>query len=187
MIAGKRFQHNGKYPLAFNLLVAEFKLQRAAGSKVSKLWYKKEWNWKLKHVMMQKKLQNLREAATGSRNSRKNAKWYWGEGPTRRNKSPQVDTKYRRWMPKNRYKINIDQVPLSFVNEQYKTYNTLGGKPVRVPQPSPGLDKQQATPQLCTRADGEQRVKPPLIFREKGHVATEEKEKYDKRVDMYFQ
>ena len=49
-------------------------------------------------------------------------------------------------MPKNRYKINIDQVPLSFVNEQYKTYNTLGAKPVRVPQPSPGLDKQQATP-----------------------------------------
>ena len=95
--------------------------------------------------MMQKKLQNLREAATGSRDSRKNTKWY-REGPTRRNKSPPVDAKYRRWLPKNRYKINIDQVPLSFVNEQYKIYNTLGAKPVRVPQPSPGLDKQQATP-----------------------------------------
>ena len=49
------------------------------------------------------------------------------------------------------------------------------------------LDKQQATVQLCLRADGEQKVKPPLIFRGKGFVATEEKEKYDKRVDMYFQ
>ena len=58
---------------------------------------------------------------------------------------------------------------------------------MRVLQPSPGFDKQQATLQLWTRADGEQKVKPPLIFREKGHVATEEKEKYDKRVDMYFQ
>ena len=135
---------------------------------------------------MQKKLQNLREAATGSRDSRKNAKWY-REGPISRNKFPPVDTKHSRWMPKNRYKINIDQVPLPFVNEQDKTYNTLGAKPIRVPQPSPGLDKQQATLQLCTRADGEQKVKPPLIFREKGHVGTEEKEKYDKRVDMYFQ
>ena len=41
-IAGKRSQRNDKYPLAFNLLAAEFKLQRAAGSKVSKLWYKKK-------------------------------------------------------------------------------------------------------------------------------------------------
>ena len=60
-------------------------------------------------------------------------------------------------MPKNRYKINIDQVPLPFLNEQDKTYNMLDAKPLRVPQPSPGLDKQQATLQLCTRADGEQK------------------------------
>ena len=50
---------------------------------------------------------------------KKNTKWYQ-EGPTRRNKSPPVDTKYRRWLPKYRYKINIDQVPLPFVNEHYK-------------------------------------------------------------------
>ena len=65
-------------------------------------------------------------------------------------------------MPKNKY--NIDQVPVPFVNKQ---------------------DKQQATLQLCI--DGQQNVKPPLIFRGKGHMATEEKEKYDKRVDVYFQ
>ena len=33
----------------------------------------------------------------------------------------------------------------------------------------------------------EQNVKPDLIFRGKGRVATEEKEKYHKRVDVYFQ
>ena len=47
MIAEKRFQHNDKYPLAFNLLVAEFKLQRTAGSKVSKLWFKKRMKLKI--------------------------------------------------------------------------------------------------------------------------------------------
>ena len=67
-------------------------------------------------------------------------------------------------MPKNKY--HIDQVPVPFVNKQ---------------------DKQQATLQLCIRADGEQNFKPTLIFRGKGHMATEEKEKYDKSVDVYFQ
>ena len=56
-----------------------------------------------------------------------------------------------------------------------------------VSQLSSGLDKRQATLQLCFGADGEQNVKPALIFRGKGRVATEEKEKYDKRVDVYFQ
>ena len=54
-------------------------------------------------------------------------------------------------------------------------------------QPSSGLDKRQVTLQLCIGADGEQNVKPALIFRGKGRVATEEKEKYNKKVDVYFQ
>jgi len=41
-IAGNRSQRTDKYPLASNLLLAKFKLQRAAGSKVSKLWFKKK-------------------------------------------------------------------------------------------------------------------------------------------------
>ena len=40
-IAGNRSQRTDKYPLASNLLLAEFKQRRAAGSKVSKLWLKK--------------------------------------------------------------------------------------------------------------------------------------------------
>ena len=102
----------------------------------------------------------------------------------RRNTSSAVDPKYGRWIPKNRY--NVDQVPLPFVNEQSKTYDTLGAKQVWVSQPASGLGRQ-ATLQLCIRADGKQNVKPALIFRGKEHVSTEEKEKYDKKVDVYFQ
>ena len=54
-------------------------------------------------------------------------------------------------------------------------------------QPPSGLDKRQATLELCIGADWEQNMKPALIFRGKRRVATEEKEKYDKRVDVYFQ
>lgn len=54
-------------------------------------------------------------------------------------------------------------------------------------QPSAGLDKQQATLQLRIRATGVQNVKPALVFTGKGNVSNEEKEKYDKRVDVYFQ
>ena len=41
-MAGNRSQRTDKYPLASNLLLAKFKLRKAAGSKVSKLWLKKE-------------------------------------------------------------------------------------------------------------------------------------------------
>ena len=40
-IARDRSQHTDKYLLTSNLLLAEFKLRRSAGSKVSKLWFKK--------------------------------------------------------------------------------------------------------------------------------------------------
>ena len=40
-IAKNRSQRTDKYPLASNLLLAKFKLRRAARSKVSKLWLKR--------------------------------------------------------------------------------------------------------------------------------------------------
>ena len=40
-IAKNRSSRTDKYPLASNLLLAKFKLRRAAGSKVSKLWLKR--------------------------------------------------------------------------------------------------------------------------------------------------
>jgi hypothetical protein len=49
------------------------------------------------------------------------------------------------------------------------------------------LDKRQATLQLCICAEGEQNVKPSIVFRGKGRVDKLEKEQYDKGVDVYFQ
>ena len=48
-----------------------------------------------------------------------------------------------------------------------------GSKQVRVSQPSSGLDKRQATLQLCIRAEGQQNVKPVIVFRGKGNVNAE--------------
>lgn len=103
----------------------------------------------------------------------------------RRRSGAVMDAKYGRWLPQNRY--NIDQVPLPFVIDQDKTYEIQGSKQVWVSQPSSGLDKRQATLQLCIRAEGMQKVKPAIVFRGKGNVSCEEKAMYDKGVDVYFQ
>lgn len=102
----------------------------------------------------------------------------------RRNKSS-IDPKYGRWTPGNRY--NVDQVPLPFVVDQGTTYDTVGSKQVWVSQPSSGLDKRHATLQLCIRAEGDQNVKPALVFKGEGNVSSAEKDSYDERVDVYFQ
>ena len=71
--------------------------------------------------------------------------------------------------------------------DQDKTYEMKGSEQVWVSQPSSGLDKRQATLQLCIRAEGQQNVKPGIVFRGKGNVSTEEKAQYDEGVDVYFQ
>ena len=103
----------------------------------------------------------------------------------RRRSNSSLDAKYGRWLPKNRY--NVDQVPLPFVVDQDKTYDVTGNKQVWVSQPSTGLDKRQATLQLCIRAEEEQNVKPAIVFRGKGNITSAEKAQYDKGVDVYFQ
>ena len=87
-------------------------------------------------------------------------------------------------MPRNRY--NVDQVPVPFVNEQDKTYETLGATQVWVSQPSAGLDKRQATLQLCIRATGVQNDKPALVFTGKGNVSNEEKKSMTKELMSIF-
>ena len=75
-------------------------------------------------------------------------------------------------MPKQRF--NVDQVPLPFVVEQDRTYDFSGSKQIWVSQPGSGLDKRQT-------------VKPAIVFRGKGNVSTQKREKYDKDIDVYFQ
>lgn len=57
---------------------------------------------------------------------------------------------------------------------------------VWVSQPSSGLDNRQATLQPCIRAEGEQNVKPVIVFRGKGNVRADEKAEYDEGVDVYY-
>lgn len=56
-----------------------------------------------------------------------------------------------------------------------------------VSQPLTGLDKRQATQQLCVQVIGEQNVKPVLMFRGNRNVSTAERAEYGKGVDVYFQ
>ena len=78
-------------------------------------------------------------------------------------------------------------MPLPFVTGQETTYDTLGSKQVWVSQLSSGLDKRQANLQLCIRAEGEQNVKPAIVFTGKGNLSIFEKEQYDKGVDVFYQ
>lgn len=73
------------------------------------------------------------------------------------------------------------------MTDQDKTYEMKGSEQVWVSQPSSGLDKRQATLHLCIWAEGQQNVKPGIVFRGKGNVSTEEKAQYDEGVDVYFQ
>lgn len=209
---GEKSKHSEKYPLAANLLVVEFKLRRAMGSKVSKIWFRKKMkskiemcygkqeaekfkasnNWfqrfKRRHnIVLRRRTNKKKDSADDGRETiqafHRNLRKYL-KTTTTRNKSS-LHPKYGRWLPKNRY--NIDQVPLSFVVEQEKTYDVLGSKQVWVSQPSTGLDKRQATLQLCICATGEQNIKPAIVFRGKGNVTSGEKAQYDNGVDVYFQ
>ena len=71
--------------------------------------------------------------------------------------------------------------------DQGRTYAETGDKQVWISQPQSGLEKRQATLQLCIRGEGEQTIKPAIIFRGKGNVSLQEISKHDKRIDVYFQ
>ena len=212
-MVGKKAQKSEKYPLAANLLITEFKLRRAKGSKISKLWLKTKMkkkiescygkeeadkfkasnNWfqrsKRRHnISLRRRTNKKKNAANDGRETiqrfhrdlRKAV-----QSKRRRDTSFVADQTYGRWLPKNR--LNVDQVPLPFVVEQDKTYEFEGNKQVWISQPGSGLDKRQATLQLCIKAEGEQTVKPAIIFRGKGNVLSAEQEKYDADVHVYFQ
>ena len=101
-----------------------------------------------------------------------------------RDQEAEIHPKWGKWLPTNHY--NVDQVPLPFVVNQDKTYADKGSKQVWVSQPASGLEKHQATLQLCIRASGKQTIKPAIVFRGKGNITLDELAKYDKRVDVYW-
>lgn len=208
----EKSNNSERYPLAAERVVSEFKLRRAGGCKVSKLWlrskmkakielyygkeaadkFKGRKNWfqrfkKRHHISLRRRGNKKKISANdGTERIQKFHRNLRNAVNSRRRRSnSNLDAKYGRWLPKNRY--NVDQVPLPFVVDQDKTYDVTGNKRVWVSQPSTGLDKRQATLQLCIRAEGEQNVKPAIVFRGKGNIASEEKAQHDKGVDVYFQ
>jgi len=211
-LVGDKAKNSEKYPLASARVIVEFKLRRAKGCKVSKLWLKKKMkskieecygkeeackfkgsgNWfqrfKKRHgISFRRRTNKKKDAADEGRERIQKFHRDLREAvkSRRRRVNSTQDVKYGRWTPQNRY--NIDQVPLPFVVEQDKTYDVTGNKQVWVSQPSSGLDKRQATLQLCIRAEGDQHVKPAIVFRGKGNVFSAEKAQYDQDVDVYFQ
>ena len=46
-IGAGRSKQSERYPLAANLLIAEFKVRRAAGCKITKLWFRKKMKAKI--------------------------------------------------------------------------------------------------------------------------------------------
>ena len=63
--------------------------------------------------------------------------------------TPQIRIKYGRYPPWCR--LNVDQVPLPFVNDMDTTYEVRGAKRVTINQLGPALGKRQATGQICFR------------------------------------
>ena len=164
-----------KYPKAASLVVAEFKLRRAKGSRISKLWLYKKMKMQVESCYGKGQAQSVKASSNWfqrfkkcynitlrTRTNKKKDSAEKGRESTRRRRKLQADSKYGRWLPEHRY--NADQVPLPSVIGKEKTYETGGSKQVWVSQPSSGLDKRQTTLQLCIKASGSQTVKPAIVF-----------------------
>ena len=103
-------------------------------------------------------------------------------------RKPTYDKKWGRFPPEKR--INFDQIPLPFVVENKWTYEIpmSNGKErcnhrVRVAQPGSGLDKRQATLQMCFSPI--RMTKPALIFRGTAkRLSRDEVIAYDGDVDV---
>ncbi len=212
-ITSDKIEQREKFPLAAKLVVSEFKRRRQQGIKVSKLWLCKKMKCKVEQLYGANKasyfkasrswFQRFKKRHQITLRNRTNKKNISSEDCRetiqmfhrslrkslktcrQRNTNAHIHPKWGRFLPENRY--NVDQVPLPFVVNQGQTYADRGSKQVWVSQPSSGLDKRQATLQLCIRGSGKQSVKPAIVFRGKGNVALDEKSQYHSRIDIYFQ
>ena len=82
---------------------------------------------------------------------------------------------------------NMDQMPLPFVLDDNRTYDTVSAKEIWVRSGQSGLDKRQCTVQPTVFGDAVCQLRPTLIFRGKGlQISKEEKSNWDKRVELFF-
>ena len=112
--------------------------------------------------------------------------------------------KYGRYPPWCR--LNVDQVPLPFVNDMEQTYEVRGAKRVIINQLGPALSKRQATGQVCFRpavpprsgcTNSEARrlydkylleqPAPCILFRGKGNISEVERAAYPQGLVVLWQ
>ena len=117
---------------------------------------------------------------------------------------PAMRKKYGRYLPWQR--LNVDQVPLPFVNDMETTYEERGALRVTINQGGPSLGKRQATGQVCFRpmvppptgcTDAEARQlyhehlqaqpAPCIIFRGQGNITDFEREGYPEGLVVLWQ
>ena len=55
-----RSKQSERYPLAANLLIAEFKVRRAAGCKITKLWFRKKMKAKIEMTYGKKEAESFK-------------------------------------------------------------------------------------------------------------------------------
>ena len=83
--------------------------------------------------------------------------------------------------------FHADQIPLPFVFDGLRSKNPRGEQ-CRLAQPGDGLDKRQATVHLTIRAEGEQIVKPVLVFRGFGvKIPDTELVQYPDNISVWWQ
>ena len=118
--------------------------------------------------------------------------------------SDEIRKKYGRYPPWCR--LNVDQVPLPFVNDMEVTYAERGVDRVVINQQGPSLSKRQATGQLvfrpavpppagCTSSEARRlydehiKAQPPqcIIFRGQGNISPDEYDAYPEGLVVLFQ
>ena len=82
LVSGRSKEHE-KYPLAANLLIAEFKVRRAAGCDIIELWLRKKMKSKIK-MFYGKSEAECKEAITYFKSSKKDMVWHLGEQTKRK-------------------------------------------------------------------------------------------------------
>ena len=83
--------------------------------------------------------------------------------------------------------FHCDQIPIPFVFGGTRSKNPRGQQ-CRIAQPGSGLDKRQCTLHLTIRAEGEQIVKPILVFRGVGvGIRAEELVQYPENIKVVWQ
>ena len=86
---------------------------------------------------------------------------------------PATRKKYGRYLPWQR--LNVDQVPLPFVNDMETTYEEKGATRVSINQGGASLGKRQATGQVCFR---------PCVPPPQGCTNDEARELYKQHLQM---